>query len=63
MLNPLLRPGAGPRRKPAGKATHTLRVLATLIAMKRRTGRARDADDAEHLQWILEELEEDMEVE
>ncbi len=37
--------------------------LAALIAMKRRTGRARDADDAQHLQWILEELEEDMEVE
>ena len=32
--------------------------LPTLIAMKRKTGRARDEDDAEHLRWILEELEE-----
>ena len=31
--------------------------LRTLIAMKRKTGRARDEDDAEHLRWILEELE------
>ena len=31
--------------------------LPTLIAMKQKTGRARDEDDAEHLRWILEELE------
>jgi len=33
--------------------------LRTLIAMKRKTGRARDEDDAEHLGWILEETEEE----
>ena len=33
--------------------------LPTLIAMKRKTGRARDEDDVEHLRWILEELEEE----
>jgi len=27
--------------------------------MKRKTGRARDEDDAEHLGWILEETEEE----
>lgn len=30
--------------------------LATLIGMKEATGRPRDADDAQHLRWILEEL-------
>ena len=36
--------------------------LRTLIRMKRKTGRARDEDDAEHLRWILEEMEgEDVE--
>ncbi len=33
--------------------------LRTLIRMKRATGRARDEDDAEHLRWILEEMEEE----
>lgn len=33
--------------------------LTTLIAMKRRTGRARDEDDVEHLGWILEEMEDE----
>ena len=33
--------------------------LRTLIRMKRETGRARDEDDAEHLRWILEEMEEE----
>lgn len=33
--------------------------LRTLIRMKQKTGRARDEDDAEHLRWILEEMEEE----
>ena len=33
--------------------------LRTLIAIKQKTGRARDEDDAEHLRWILEEMEEE----
>ena len=33
--------------------------LRTLIAMKQKTGRARDEDDAEHLRWILEEMGEE----
>jgi len=32
--------------------------LRTLIAMRQKTGRARDEDAAEHLRWILEEMGE-----
>lgn len=30
-------------------------TIPTLIAMKDTTGRARDADDVEHLRWLMEE--------
>lgn len=44
MLNPLLRPRAGPRRKPTGKAAHTVRVLATLLAVAVPSACAPDYD-------------------
>ena len=46
-----------------GEIAHNLAArfvtIPTLMAMKQDTGRARDADDVQHLPWLQEELRRD----